>query len=564
MQIKILTEHTIRSLIGGGMNLHFPEYQRAPAWSPYQRMMFIDSVLRGYSVPAFYFHNRGKNIPPEGEGPSVMRYDVIDGQQRIRAIQDFIDSRFSLLDPAVDSGFRFPNFMRDKECAWAGKRFSEIGELQGRFFDQPVVIYQITTPMTEEVMDLFIRLQGGTPLTPQDKRDAWPGDLSEFVLRIGGKPKLNREELGDPYPGDPFFNEVVKGAPRSNTKRRLTAQIVMLHSHRAKGALCDIKTKSLDVFYHENIKNAGFEAGGDEDKKIRKALDKLTHAFPDTRNLAGHEAIHLFLLTDSLMREYAPGWERQLPEKFTEFRRRCKEADKAQRNNADSEHSEYWRRYSRWTRTSSDEKSAIESRHEFFVGEMLRLLAPAPLDPDPVTGLLREIIFYRDKRQCQWCRMRMEDGEINAPHTVALKDADIHHVVPRRTGGQTVLGNLALVARDCHPRGGTGATKSPKEARFHEWWETRARTASAGEAQEKRISDLSDGTKCRFTYDEEEYEGEIEGGRLVLPDMGNFKTFSGAAKRVTGLQRNGWTDWEIQLPGEEKWILADDWRKGRE
>ena len=557
MQVKILQD-TIRSIIEGNAELKFPDYQRAPAWSPYQRMMFIDSVLRGYSIPAFYFHYRWMNVPPEGEGNPRKCYDVIDGQQRIRAVREFCEGGFSLLDPAVDSGFRFPNFMRDKECAWAGKRYSELEELQEEFLRQPVMIYEITTKLKEEVMDLFIRLQGGTPLTPQDKRDAWPGEISEFVLRIGGKPKLNQDEFGDRYPGNTFFNSTVKGASRSNTKRRLAAQITMLHSHRAQGALCDIKSQSLDVFYHENIGNADFKVNGEQDKRIRKILDILTHAFPDARNLAGHEAIHLFLLVDSLTREYASGWERQLPEKLAEFRRRCKEADKAQKKNQDSDYTEYWRRYTRWTRTSSDEKSTIETRHEFFVGEMLHLLNPTPLDSNLITDLLREIIFYRDKRQCQWCRMKMEKGEINTPHTVALKDADIHHVIPRRDGGKTIPDNLALVARDCHPKGGK------KEEEFHKWWDSRAQTTNADEAKQKKLSGLPNGTKCRFTYDEEEYEGEINGNHLVLPDIGKFTSFSSASSKVTNTGRNGWLDWEVQIPGEDKWILADDWRKGHE
>lgn len=40
-----------------------------------------------------------------------------------------------------------------------------------------------------EVRDLFIRLQAGTPLTAQEKRDAWPGDFTLFVIRHAGKPK---------------------------------------------------------------------------------------------------------------------------------------------------------------------------------------------------------------------------------------------------------------------------------------------------------------------------------------------------------------------------------------
>ena len=41
-----------------------------------------------------------------------------------------------------------------------------------------------------EVRDLFIRLQAGTPLTAQEKRDAWPGDFTVFVIRHAGRRKF--------------------------------------------------------------------------------------------------------------------------------------------------------------------------------------------------------------------------------------------------------------------------------------------------------------------------------------------------------------------------------------
>ncbi len=567
MKIETLTKHTVGFIVDWGKGLKLPpgcqpvtpwsllfplEYQRAPAWSPNQKMMFIDSVLRGYSIPAFYFHARGKFVPPEGQGESQQVYHVVDGQQRIRAIREFAMNGFSLLDPKRDSGFKFPNFVRRAECPWAGKRFSELGEeWQRKFIDQSVVVYEITTNDNDEIRDLFIRLQSGTPLTPQDKRDAWPGNFTEFVLSIGGKPRLNPDDP-DLYRGHEFFNSLVKGAPRSNTKRRLAAQIIMLHFRRMKGSLCDIKSQNLDVFYHEST---NFEIGGAPGKEVHKIFDKLVRIFPDSKNLAGHEAIHLFFLVYSLMEEYAPGWERLLPEKFTEFRRRCKEADKTQRNNEESEYAEYWRRYTRWTRTSSDEKSTIESRHEFFVGEMLHLLNPTPLDSKRTfTGLERELVFMRDKGRCQWCEMKHELGEINAPHTLSLKDADIHHVVEYHKGGTTDLPNAALMGRECHH-----AVHSVGVERFQQWWTTRAKI---GGGKGKEFRDLPSGTKCRFTYDEEEYNGLVENNQLVLPDIGRFRAFSGASKRVVGHQRNGWLDWEIQLPGQDEWILADAWRQG--
>jgi hypothetical protein len=78
----------------------------------------------------------------------------------------------------------------------------------------------------------------------------------------------------------------------------------------------------------------------------------------------------------------------------------------------------------------------------------------------------------------------------------------------------------------------------------------------------KKLKYLPDGTLCRFSYKHQRFEGKISNGRLVIAGKGNFTTFSAASDTLTKTSRNGWKDWEIQLPGTSQWILAYDWRKG--
>ncbi len=44
----------------------------------------VDSILRGYDVPKFYLRQVGKK--PE-------KFDVVDGQQRTRAIWEFLEGK---------------------------------------------------------------------------------------------------------------------------------------------------------------------------------------------------------------------------------------------------------------------------------------------------------------------------------------------------------------------------------------------------------------------------------------------------------------------------------------
>ena len=86
--------------------------------------MFIDSIFRGYRIPTFYFHKKQRSA-----GTITNTYfDIVDGQQRIDAIYSYNEGAFALLDPASQSGFRFPNFVKEEICNWGGKRFGQLSE----------------------------------------------------------------------------------------------------------------------------------------------------------------------------------------------------------------------------------------------------------------------------------------------------------------------------------------------------------------------------------------------------------------------------------------------------
>src|ERR1017187_4303124 len=64
-----------------------PDFQRPPVWSRSQKQLLIDSILRSYDIPKFYWRKTGS---------SPDKYDVVDGQQRLRAIFEFHAGEFSM------------------------------------------------------------------------------------------------------------------------------------------------------------------------------------------------------------------------------------------------------------------------------------------------------------------------------------------------------------------------------------------------------------------------------------------------------------------------------------
>jgi hypothetical protein len=269
-----------------------PEYQRGVVWTPGQKKKLVDSVLRGYPLPLIYLHH----IKQSAGKLSSERYEVIDGQQRISALADYHDGAFRLFDPVEDeSEARFPDFIKRRPCPWGGKAFGELPpELQESFLATSLRIVRIETHDGNEARDLFVRLQAGMPLTSQEKRDAWPGQFTDFILRLGGKLGLAR------YPGHDFFNELM-GAQKVKDRgkfRQLAAQISMLfleRQERGDATFCDTNAQAIDDFYYEHL---GFDAASTEAGRLIHALDKITELLRDKKRakIIGHEAIHLVLL----------------------------------------------------------------------------------------------------------------------------------------------------------------------------------------------------------------------------------------------------------------------------
>ena len=143
-----------------------PEYQRGVVWSDIQRKKLIDSIMRGYPLPIIYLHH----IKREVAGIKQEGFEIIDGQQRITSISDYVEGGFALFDPIKDMDkARFPAFLRDQPCPWASKYFDELDEaLRNELLNTPLQVALIETNEDNEVRDLFIRLQAGSALNAQE------------------------------------------------------------------------------------------------------------------------------------------------------------------------------------------------------------------------------------------------------------------------------------------------------------------------------------------------------------------------------------------------------------
>ena len=79
-----------------------PEYQRGPVWSKKQKQLLVDTILRDLDIPKFYLRtvNNGQ-----------YEWEVVDGQQRLRAIWEFRKGIYKIAKDADPiSGVVIANF----------------------------------------------------------------------------------------------------------------------------------------------------------------------------------------------------------------------------------------------------------------------------------------------------------------------------------------------------------------------------------------------------------------------------------------------------------------------
>jgi hypothetical protein len=94
-------------------------FQRNPVWTDVQKAYLIDTILNGLPIPELYMQDVG-----DEEGDE--RHIVVDGQQRVRAVLDFVQGTYSLEGEEVTKkwrGLSFEELSADEKKAVFGYKF---------------------------------------------------------------------------------------------------------------------------------------------------------------------------------------------------------------------------------------------------------------------------------------------------------------------------------------------------------------------------------------------------------------------------------------------------------
>jgi hypothetical protein len=130
-----------------------PDFQRGSVWTPAARVFLIDTILNDLPIPQIYFRST-----VDANTQTTVR-EVVDGQQRLRAILDFASGKLRLTSKAPKyRGKLYDNLdLEDKET----------------FLNYKVAVVQLLNATNADVLEVFARLNSySVKVTPAELRHA--------------------------------------------------------------------------------------------------------------------------------------------------------------------------------------------------------------------------------------------------------------------------------------------------------------------------------------------------------------------------------------------------------
>jgi hypothetical protein len=316
-----------------------PDYQReGDIWSTSKKQLFIDSLINNLDIPKLYFHEVAKSAQ------YPYRYAVVDGKQRLEALFEFLNDKFSISEDFED----FSGERRDIK----GKKYSEFLQVSIRFktlFDATQLpIFVIKTEDKELIDEMFYRLNEAAPLNAAEKRNSFRGPYPAIVRNLASHN---------------FFQSKVPFTARRYRHHDIIGKLLLL-SHSAK--IVDTKRIHLDSFARSMVDFSNPPASTIE-ADVRVALDYFDSTFINSDKLLKSSAIIplLYLAFKNLEQTNEIG--RFTRNRIDDFEQaRIQNRLKARDNEGDDTVDYTWLEYDRLIQSPND-SSSIEFRKKILL-----------------------------------------------------------------------------------------------------------------------------------------------------------------------------------------------------
>lgn len=214
-----------------------PDWQREEVWNKSKKRKLIDTILRGWKLPKFYFLLTND---------SPKEYDVLDGQQRLTAIWEFFEGELDLSE--------------ESSSMFGGATYEELPDDISDAFDDYEINYDVIEDAAdEEQKEFFQRLQEGLPLTSSEKLNSVHSKLRDYCV------KLSKHK---------FFCDTTVISPKRYAYFDICTKVMVLE---IEGLDCGTRYKDIKSVFEQQ---SGFSGNSAVAKRVRISLNLLHKELP--------------------------------------------------------------------------------------------------------------------------------------------------------------------------------------------------------------------------------------------------------------------------------------------
>jgi hypothetical protein len=253
----------LRQLYDEGQLDLAPEYQRNSVWPRPAKAYLLDTILANRPIPQLFIQ---RYPSAQTSRPS---YRVIDGQQRLRAVFEYLDDRFSLTKGS-DYG--------------EGKKFSQLPErLREQILNYDFMIEELSGYSDHDIRDLFVRMNKYVVrLSPQELRHAREqGAFYEFVEDLGHMDVWREKKIFTP------------AQLRRMRSVEFSAELIILLIEGPQD-----KKAAIDLYYGEYQQR--FPAAKKVEKRLLGYLQWVQEALPELETTRFRKPVDLYALIGAL------------------------------------------------------------------------------------------------------------------------------------------------------------------------------------------------------------------------------------------------------------------------
>ncbi len=432
-----------------------PPYQRKSVWARNKKQNLMDSLFRRYYIPKLVIREvRLSN-------DKIMK-EIIDGQQRITAVQEFFEGKYPLPKSLADINKKLPgSYYKDlKDIDIDIKKFVD-KELEY----QADIIKNIDDPDCVEhqviATKIFRRLQEGESLNPMEVAHAQLSSLTRnFIVKYADDQTFDYEKY-KPVDGNPDLHKFFSLLNVSNKRMKhlqLMARFVLIERGDGYAELSDTQ---IDAFIDDAMQDDGIGNFSFENEKVAKDTLKVLNVFysifKDDRMLDSESGlqelsieyfiISIYLLIRHVNKHYVIDDDsKAIMRKFViDFHIRWKKVDKT-KVTEDTDLLTFSNKRQHGEKNLEDRDSIL--RHIFF--EYLKNNDKKIIEKDSkraFSELERTEIYRRDNGLCQQC---LREGKPEEKAAVSWSKYQADHVIPHSKGGQTIVENAELLCQTCN------------------------------------------------------------------------------------------------------------------